>query len=109
MRVRLTYVDRTHRPHDLRELAVNILFEGEFARAYEDGDNSSLLPTDTMKNTVYILARTLPWDSIEVFGQGIAQHFLAAVDHLTHVTIEIEQVPWRQIGAHESAFSQSGN
>ncbi len=108
-RVRLTYVDRAHVPHTVRELSVNIFFEGEFSDAYREGDNSRVLPTDTMKNTVYVLARKLQWDSIEVFAQGVAQHFLERLLNLSRVTLNIEETPWQQIGEYRSAFSQTGN
>jgi urate oxidase len=108
-RVRLTYVDRARQPHDLRELAVSILFEGEFAAAYTDGDNARVLPTDTIKNTVYVLARQLRWDSAEILAQGLAQHFLDRVPHLSQVKIDIEEVPWQRIGTHGGAFIQPGN
>ncbi len=107
-RVRLTYLDRTSEPHDLRELSVTILFEGEFEAVYKEGDNSSVLPTDTMKNTVYVLARQVSWDSIETLAQGIAQHFLERVPQLSQVHVEIEQVPWQRIGDYATAFSQTG-
>jgi urate oxidase len=108
-RVRLTNVDRTRNPHELRELSVAIWFEGDFAAAYVDGDNASVLPTDTMKNTVYVLARKLSWESIEVFAQGIARHFLERLPHVSHVDIEIEQVPWDRIAGSGTAFLQTGN
>lgn len=107
-RVRLTYVDRAREPHDLRELSLNILFEGEFAPAYTDGDNALVLPTDTIKNTVYVLARQLRWDSAEILAQGLALHFLGRLAHLSQIVIDIEEVPWQQIGNH-GAFIQTGN
>jgi urate oxidase len=108
-RVRLTYVDRTCKPHDVRELSLDILFEGAFASAYTDGDNANVLPTDTIKNTVYVLARQLHWESIEVLAQALAQHFLDRLPHLSQVSVDIEEVPWRQIANHGAAFVQSGN
>lgn len=108
-RVRLTYVDRASNPHEVRELSISILFEGEFAAAYTQGENASILPTDTIKNTVYVLARTLPWDSAEGLAHGIAQHFLDRVPHLYQVGIYIEAVPWQQIETYSSAFFQPGN
>ena len=33
------------------EWTVRILLEGDFVSSYADGDNSKVLPTDTMKNT----------------------------------------------------------
>ncbi len=108
-RVRLTHVDRTRNPHQVRELSVSVLFEGEFAAAYKDGHNASLLPTDTMKNTVYVLARKIAWDSIESLAQSIAQHFLERLPHLAQVSVNIQETPWQQIGDYRAAFSQSGN
>ncbi len=107
--MRLTYVDRARVPHDVRELSVNILFEGDFSAAFTDGDNATILPTDTMKNTVYVLARQTRWDGIEILAQSIARHFLERVPQLSQVSIDIEEVPWRQIGNYGAAFSQAGN
>jgi urate oxidase len=107
--IRLTYVDRKHRPHDVRELSLDILFEGEFASAYSEGNNANVLPTDTIKNTVYVLARQLRWDSAEALAHGLAQHFLDLLPHLSQVSIDIEEVPWQQIAGHDAAFVQSGN
>jgi urate oxidase len=106
--VRLTYVDRTSDRHEIRELNVSVFFEGDFAASYLNGDNSSVLPTDTIKNTVYVLARQLRWADIETFGRGISGHFLSRLPHLRQVTVRIEQVPWERIGEHPSAFRQAG-
>ena len=55
-RVRLVQVARHGDRHDLRDLTVAIRFEGDYDESYTAGDNSGVLPTDTMKNTVYALA-----------------------------------------------------
>lgn len=106
-RVRLIYVDRTCEAHELRELAADILFEGDFAAAYIEGDNSSILPTDSIKNAIYVLARQFDWDSIETLGHGIAEHFLNRIPHLRQVSVAIEQVPWQPIAGYGTAFVQS--
>ena len=108
-RVRLTYVDRSRQPHEVRELAVAILLEGEFAAAYKEGDNSDVLPTDTMKNTVYVLARRLQWNSVEALAEGIANHFLERLPHVSQVSVDIEETPWQQIAGQATAFTQTGN
>ena len=56
-RVRLVRVKRHSGMHDLREWTVQILLQGDFDSCFTDGDNRKILPTDTMKNTVYSLAR----------------------------------------------------
>ena len=58
--VRLVKVSRRGDRHDLKDLTVAIRFEGEYDASYTDGDNRDVLPTDTMKNTVYALAAREP-------------------------------------------------
>jgi urate oxidase len=106
--VRLTYVDRTAARHEVREVSISIFFEGDFRDSYLTGSNSSVLPTDTIKNTVYVLAKQLRWADIETFGRGITGHFLSRVPHLRQVTVRIEQIPWERIGEHPAAFRQAG-
>ena len=55
-RIRLVQIARHGDRHDLSDLTVAIRFEGEYAESYSAGDNTDVLPTDTMKNTVYALA-----------------------------------------------------
>lgn len=106
--VRLTQVLGDGAKHEVVELTVKILFQGDFADSYEKADNSRVLPTDTMKNTVYVLARQHPIESIEGFGLLLARHFLAQVTHLEKVEIEIEQRPWSRIDNHASSFFVDG-
>ena len=47
---------------------VAIRFEGDYDESYTEGDNSDVLPTDTMKNTVYALAARQPVVEPEAFG-----------------------------------------
>jgi urate oxidase len=108
-RVRLTQVLRNGHTHEVLEISVRILFQGDFAKSYTAGDNSSVLPTDTMKNTVYALARKSPIQSIDQFAGELARHFLSRIAHLQKVKIEIEQTPWGRIGTHGTAFVKSGS
>jgi|tagenome__1003787_1003787.scaffolds.fasta_scaffold20989958_10 urate oxidase len=106
--VRLTQVDRTQAQHQLRELNISVFFEGDFADPYLTGSNASVLPTDTMKNTIYVLAKQLRWSDIETFGRMISAHFLLRLPQLQQATVQIEQAPWERIGDSPSAFRHSG-
>jgi urate oxidase len=106
--VRLTCVKRDGKRHEVRELNVQVFFEGDFEETYRTGDNRQVLPTDTIKNTVYVLARKLKWDSIESLSRGLAGHFLDAVSNLHQVRVEISEIPWARISNHPAAFFQSG-
>src|ERR1700731_3745660 len=54
-RVRLLKVKRKDGWHDLSEWALEIVLQGDFDSCFVEGDNSKILPTDTMKNTIYSL------------------------------------------------------
>ena len=106
--VRLTQVLRDGEQHRVVEVHVNILFEGDLDASYTNADNSQVLPTDTMKNVVYVIARRQPIESIERFAADLAHHHLGRLSHIQEVTVEIEQIAWDRIGNHSSAFVQSG-
>src|ERR1700742_2973075 len=76
--IRLVKVSRRAGAHDLRDLTVDGGLGRAFEAAYTAGDNTGLLATDTMRNTVYALAKQYPIDPIEAFGRRLVEHFLAA-------------------------------
>jgi urate oxidase len=96
-RVRLVKVERHGGRHDLKELTVHILFQGDFASCHETGDNSKILPTDTMKNTVYALAKQHELSSVEQFGQQLARHFLANNPQVSEARIDLTEHLWSRI------------
>jgi len=55
--VRLSRITRHEDRHDFNEWTVGVLLEGDFETSFTKADNSKILPTDTMKNTVYSVAR----------------------------------------------------
>src|SRR5690242_2141592 len=97
-RVRVMKVTRGADRHELAELSVNVQFEGDFNAAHLEGDNRSVLPTDTMKNTVNALAKAWPGEEIEEFGRQLAEHFLDGNPPVARVWIEIEQTQWSRMG-----------
>jgi urate oxidase len=99
-RVRLVKVERKGEEHQFRELNVHIQFEGDYDECYVTGDNSRILPTDTMKNTVYALARKASLGAIEDFGKRLCDHFLEHNEHLRSVRVEIEEAYWSRLGKH---------
>jgi urate oxidase len=95
--IRLTKVIRGDPQHQLLEYCVQILLEGDFLAAYTDGHNQKVIPTDTMKNTVYALARQETFQSPEEFAQLIVRHFLNTYAHVTTVTVRIQAAEWERI------------
>jgi urate oxidase len=66
--VRVSKVFRGQVAADFIDLTVGVVLEGDVAAAHTDGDNSSVLPTDTMRNTVYGLAQEHLTRDIEAFA-----------------------------------------
>jgi urate oxidase len=106
-RVRLLKLLRKGDRHDLRDLTIEIRLEGEYEPAYTVGDNSNVLPTDTMKNTVYALARQERLDTIESFALSLSEHFVRSHAAVNQVTIEIASRPWKPLIVGEKALQQA--
>lgn len=111
-RVRLLRVTRQEGRHDIHELTIGIRFEGDFETAHTIGDNSKILPTDTMKNTVYALARKLGMASTETFCLQLVDHFLANNPQVSKVTVEASETIWARLPfggkPHPHTFTQTG-
>jgi urate oxidase len=106
--VRLVKVTRGPERHELIDLTVDVALEGDFEAAHLKGDNTGLLATDTMRNTVYALARTHPVDQIESFGIALVERYLEAGPTVTRATVRIAEHPWARIGSDPHSF-QRGN
>src|SRR5262245_2319675 len=111
-RVRLVKVARHGDRHDLTDLTVAIRFEGDYDRSYTDGDNQDVLPTDTMKNTVYALAAEHAVAEPESFGVRLVDHFLERNPKLRRVRVDVSEHPWGRISVgsreHGQAFVRQG-
>src|SRR5262245_15494487 len=95
--VRLTRVSRHADRHELKQLSIDIQLEGDFDACYLQGDNCSVIATDSMKNTVYALARQQPLTDIEGFGQALARHFLNTYSHVRSAVVRLSEQPWQRI------------
>ena len=96
-RVRLMRVTRHENHHDLDEWTVQVLLSGDFEEAHTLGDNTSVLPTDTMKNTVYFLARESKAVSMEDYAKELADFLLRRNPHIENAEITIESHLWKRL------------
>ena len=106
--VRLVKVERDTDRHELRDLTVDVALEGDFEAVHVEGNNAGLLATDTMRNTVYALAKEHLTGSIEDFGLALVDHFLEAAPTVGGCWVEITQFLWDRIEVdgrpHEHSF-----
>ena len=106
-RVRVLKVFRSPDRHAVRELTVSCLLHGDFAAPHLGPDNSPVVPTDTVKNTIHILARDLLGDDSEAFALQLADHFLVKYAHVTGVDVDLSERVWQrmEIGGQPHAHS----
>jgi urate oxidase len=115
-RVRLTRIVReeptaTDQPvHHVYEYTVEIMLHGAFDRVYTHADNSACIPTDTMKNTVYAVARTSRFSSPEQFAEALSARFIDRFEQVEAVEVDVEAQRWRRIEVdgepHPHAFEK---
>ncbi len=99
--VRVTKINRESKPPTWKEITVDTELQGdEFAGCYYDGDNSKIVATDSMKNTVYVQAAKHSLNSIEEFGMTLAKHYLDDYAHVKEVTVQIQEEAWGNIPAN---------
>ncbi|MDQ2965169.1 MAG: urate oxidase [Chloroflexota bacterium] len=110
--IRLVKVIRHADRHEVRDLTVEVILEGDFAAAHEDGDNANVVATDTMKNTVYAFAREHLTGAVERFGHVLARHFVA-LNAVERATVSIDEHRWVRVptddGPAPDAFFRSGD
>jgi len=110
-RVRVLNVFRHGERHDLKEVEVSVMLEGDFESSYARGDNSLVIPTDTMKNTVYALAKDKLGDEIERFGMALGEHFLTKYSQVSKATLRLTEHRWERMSVdgqpHAHSFTEA--
>ncbi|CEG42307.1 urate oxidase [Plasmopara halstedii] len=98
-RVRMLKVTRTPAKHSVFQLEAQVLLEGALAAsAYYDGDNSHVLPTDSIKNTVWVLAKKHEFASLEDFGIILAEHFVMKHPEIVSLAkVKLFEMPWERL------------
>lgn len=96
-RVRLVKVKRHPDLHDFREWTLEILLQGDFESCFLDGDNSKILPTDTMKNTVYSLARNSSATCMEEFGKELIAFLLDRNPQVSAGQVTLSEKQWEHL------------
>ena len=103
-RVRLMRVTKHEDHHDLDEWTVQVLLSGDFETAHTLGDNSQILPTDTMKNTVYSIARDSKATSMEEYAKELVDFLLGRNPQVSVAEVVVESVLWKRITVEGKPF-----
>jgi urate oxidase len=96
-RVRVMRIHRNGDTHEVSQLNVKAMIEGDFARAYTDADNSTSVSTDTIKNVVNVVARENTGLSTEEFCQVLAKKYLDSYPQITSVAVTAHETKWSRL------------
>ena len=98
--IRLVKVVRGQGQHRVFDCTVEVRLTGRFEDAHTKGVNTDVLPTDTMKNTVFAMARETVLDEPERFAGLLARHFLESAPATDSATIDLLLHRWDRVGPH---------
>ena len=109
---RLVRVMRDTDRHEIRDLTVSSSLRGDFAVAHTAGDQRTVLPTDTQKNTVYAFAKERGVGAPEEFARVLARHFVDDVAPVSSAQVRVDEHLWNRATVdglpHDHTFVRSG-
>ncbi|EGS17789.1 urate oxidase-like protein [Thermochaetoides thermophila DSM 1495] len=97
VRVYKVHRDEKTGVHTVTEMTVCALVEGDIETSYTKADNSVVVATDSIKNTIYIKAKEFPVNPPELFAAKLGQHFLDKYAHLSVAHIDIKVHRWTRM------------
>ncbi|GKZ16937.1 hypothetical protein AbraIFM66951_010654 [Aspergillus brasiliensis] len=94
------------------EMTVCVLLEGDIDTSYTKADNSVIVATDSIKNTIYITAKQNPVTPPELFGSILGTHFITKYNHIHAAHVNIITHRWTRISIdgkpHPHSFLRDG-
>src|SRR5712691_4091931 len=108
---RVVRIYRDSERHEIRDLNVSTLLRGDFTGAHTRGDQASVLPTDSQKNTCFALAKEKGVGEIEDYAMELARHFVNDIGPVSAARIEVDEYRWERVSVagelHPHAFARA--
>jgi len=96
-RVRVMRLRRTGETHEVRELSVQAMVKGDFARTYTHADNAKSLCTDTIKNVINIVAHENLALDTEGFCAAVTERLLSKYAQVESATVTAHETKWTRL------------
>jgi urate oxidase len=106
-RVRVLKILRDGPVHTLKDLEVAARLKGDFESSYTSGDNTKVVPTDTIKNTITVFVRQHLGPEIERFGLILGEHFVSRYPQVDEAQVEISERRWDRLAVDGQPHSHS--
>ncbi|PGG99616.1 uricase [Helicocarpus griseus UAMH5409] len=107
VRVYKVHRDQETGVHTVVEMTVCVLLEGEIDTSYTQADNSVVVATDTMKNTIYITAKQHPVTPPELFASILGTHFVQTYSHIHAAHVNIITHRWTRMTINDKPHPHS--
>jgi urate oxidase len=112
-RVRVMRIHRDGERHEVSQLNIKAMLDGDFARTYTHADNANTVSTDTIKNVVNVAARENTGLCSEEFCQVLAKKYLDTYPQVSSVAITAHETKWSRLtisgDPHPHSFVLDGN
>ncbi|KAM5449674.1 putative factor independent urate hydroxylase [Microsporum audouinii] len=79
------------------EMTVCTMLEGDIDVSYTRADNSVVVATDSIKNTIYILAKQNPVTPPELFASIVGDHFVQKYKHIHVAHVHVVAQRWSRM------------
>jgi len=96
-RVRVMRIHRDGERHEVSQLNIKAMLDGDFARTFTHADNSNTVSTDTIKNVVNVVARENTGLCTEEFCQVLAKKYLDSYPQVASVAITAHETKWSRL------------
>jgi urate oxidase len=96
--------------HDFVDRIVDVRLEGDFEPVHVKGENATVLPTDTMRGSVFALTKEQPGEPAEAFALRYTQYLLDASPVTARAEAWVTERPWERLvidgTPHTHAFTR---
>ena len=96
--------------HEVRDYRVDVALTGDYDAVHIEGDNTGAMATDTMRNTVYAVARQNSFDSPEQYGLQLVDYLLTQ-PRVRGARVSVVEQRWDRIVVdgqpHDHAFTKA--
>jgi urate oxidase len=94
----------------VRDYRVDVALTGDYGAVHTEGDNTGAMATDTMRNTVYAVARQHAFDSPEEYGLQLVDYLLTQ-PRVRGARVSVVEQRWDRIVVdgrpHDHAFTKA--
>ncbi|XP_019386731.1 PREDICTED: uricase-like [Crocodylus porosus] len=103
--VKFLYIRREGKRHCIKEVEVCAHIRLNEVKEYFHDDNKDVIPTDTIKNAIYAIAKQKGVQVIEEFALDICNHFISSFCHVLYAKVFIQESPWHRL--HQNCVSHA--